>query len=246
LARLVGGLSLSNQNLIEMNLQGFTDQQIAKELNLTLRAVKGRRQRAVDSMRKKVQKAPEQIASQRSLISNTHIPEETTRHMGPAASKKKSPVKTRAVASPVDRAAEPVQAPDETEVLRLNLNPGLDLFEQLVAETEQLEYLAALEQRAQFEAEIVDESFNRICLSVSSAFTEVNLDSSHERAVVRQLVKVIASDTACVEGCARLQWLRIGAHSRELRLQYLDANVVYFLPRVIGEFLALSATKEGQ
>jgi RNA polymerase sigma-70 factor, ECF subfamily len=242
LARLVGGLTLSSQNLVVMNLEGFSDQEIARETNLTLRTVRGRRQRAVDSMRKKIQVAPEQNALECSLImSDTQTSQEATPHMGPAARKKKRPVKSRVVASPIDSAVEPV---DDTEVLRQNLVPGSDLFEQLVAETEQLEYLAAVESRREFEAEICRESYSQVRNAVDRSLAEHNIDSSQEEMVFCWLVKALYADPISREGFARLQGLRVGAHSRELRLQYLDAAVQYFLPGIVEILLAEAGSHE--
>jgi RNA polymerase sigma-70 factor, ECF subfamily len=252
LARLVSGLTPSSQNLIEMNLEGFTDKQIADELGLTIRTVRGRRQRAIDSMRKKIQEAPEQNALQRSLMSDTPTSQEATPYMGPAASKKKRPLKSKVPASPVDRAAgadEQAQGQrgipvDDTAVLRQNLTPGSDLFEQLVAETEQLEYLAAVESRREFEAEICRESYSQVRNAVNRSLAEHNIDSRQEETVFCWLVKVLYTDPISREGLARLQGLRMGAHSRELRLQYLDAAVRYFLPGIV-EILLAEASNHG-
>jgi RNA polymerase sigma-70 factor, ECF subfamily len=251
LARLMAGLTPLSQNLIGMNLEGFTDKQIAKKMRLTIRTVRGRRQRAVDSMRKKIQEAPEQDALQRSLMSDTPTSQEAMPHMGPAASKKKRPLKSKVAASPVDQAAsisEP--APSQpgaaygSEVHRQNLTPGSDLFEQLVAESEQLEYLAAVESRREFEAEICRESYSRVISEVNRSLAEHNIDSSQEETVFCWLVRVICTDPVSREGCARLQRLRMGAHSRELRLQYLDAAVQYFLPGIVEKLLTEAGSHE--
>jgi hypothetical protein len=55
---------------------------------------------------------------------------------------------------------------------------------------------------------------------------------------------VLYTDPISREGLARLQGLRMGPHSRALRLQYLDAAVQYFLPGIV-EILLAEASNHG-
>ncbi len=57
-----------------MNLEGLSDREIADAMSLSLRAVRGRLQRARDAMREKVNGSAEQSASPSSLISERATP----------------------------------------------------------------------------------------------------------------------------------------------------------------------------
>jgi RNA polymerase sigma-70 factor, ECF subfamily len=251
LAQLVGGLSPSTRNLIELRLEGFSDREISSKTNLTLRQVRGRLQRTVDFMRK-MQRAPEQIGLAAPLISDTAFPQEAVARMGVASKKKRSRVTRAAVDRPLSTAAEPdldqgvtPDVVDSWREFRQDLTPGADLFEQLVAEAKQLEYLAEIERRQEFEDEICREAESRVHDAVIRKLTELGIGLKYEEQAFCRVVKALSADATWPQGCARLQELPAGIHSRKVRLFYLDAAVQDLLRQVISELTPLDSASGG-
>jgi RNA polymerase sigma factor (sigma-70 family) len=249
LERLMGGLSPQNRQLLEMNLEGLSEKEIADAIGLSLRTVRGRMRRAKVSMRKKRSESAEHLSSPRSLMGDSGVSrgEETMKTATPGK-KGRRHLKTQ-VASAADLSSESLRQGHPDEVLPDGTEPGQDptlepfSFDDLVAEVEQLEYLAAIESRRQFDAEIVCEAERRLRSSILDLLDENGFDHRHEQEIFRRVVRAVWANTFMRDDLARLQQVRTGVHSREIRLWYFGAAAQSFLPDVVSEVLQEAKVK---
>jgi RNA polymerase sigma-70 factor, ECF subfamily len=243
LSRLMSSLPSQSRELLEMNLEGLSDKEIASAKALSLRAVRGRLQRARDEMREKVSGSAEQSASASSLISEKTIPRGGgTQKMATPDKKKRRHLKTRAP----EAADSSGESPEQGHAIGIPTDaaePGQDAtsvpfsFDDLVAEVEQLEYLSAIEARRQFESEIVREAEDRLRGSIRSLLIERGGDPGHEEGVFRRVVRAVSAIAIVREDLARLQQLRMGVHSREIRLWYFETVAQHLIPGAVDDVL---------
>jgi RNA polymerase sigma-70 factor (ECF subfamily) len=241
LARLLMGLPPPSHEIVRRSLEGLSDRDIARETNQSLSAVRGRKQRAVDLMRKKIHKAAEQNTPPSSLMYSKENTREETARMIKTPNRKKRSKKSGPPSDAVEVSAGSVEVSKSSPSIS-----GADLFDQVVAETLELERRALIERRREFEADLIRENENRVYAAVKKALADRDIDLQYEKAVLCRLTRALVADTTLREDCARLQLLPMGAYSRELRLRYVSGAAQHFLPGVVSELLAVIATKGGQ
>jgi RNA polymerase sigma-70 factor, ECF subfamily len=240
LARLMSGLPTRSRQLLEMNLEGLSDREIAEARALSLRTVRGCLQRGKDAMRRIVGTSPEQTTARGSLMGEANSGDEKKMTARPSERRKRGAGQKRR--SDVD---SPLSGRDDAALN--SVGPVLPAssqdsapfsFEDLVAEVAQLEYLSAIEARSKFEAEIVREGGNLVRRAIRNLPAAAALE---EEAVFAHLVRAMAGNAIVREDLARLQRLPMGVHSREIRLWYVEAIAQHLLPDVVSEALRVEA-----
>ena len=233
LDQILSILPPDQRKLMEMNREGLSDKEIAAAMSLSLRAVRGRMQRGRVLMRERFCRVPEQKDSGGSLMSEqANLQDGRTMSMATPGKRKSVRLKAKQ-ATP----AGPARSPEDDASAPFS-------FDEFASEVQQLEYLAAIEARTRFDAEINAAAETRMRSMIRELLTQRGIEISQEKAVVDRLLEVIGANTVVRADLERLQGIRMGAHSRKARLWYFESVVQCLLPSAIDSVMAATSTVE--